>query len=657
MSRDASGFKTWGPADGAFGARLRPRRQNRRKLQPAVFELDTRLLLSTILVRNTSDNPNNTKSLRYAVEHAASGSTIKFAPNVTGTITLTNGQLDITKNLVIQGPGAGKLAISGNNATRIFAVESGVTATIRGLTITDGNESDDYGGGLYNRGKLKLKNCTFSNDKADNYGGGVYDAPGGTVSLTNCTFSNDTSAGDGGGLAAYDGTMNLTGCSINNSSAGGSYYGGGVYNYGGTVTLKNSTFTGDTAGEGGGGVSTEGNAYVTNCTFANDSCYEYYGEGGGLYNYNTVTLTKCTFTGDKRGGDGAGVYNYDNAFVTNCTFDHDDAGGISNGGGFYNNGDGVISGSTFSNDHGVYGGGLYFDSHSSGSVENCTVADNAADATGGGLFVAYTAGQINVISSTFTGNSAGSSGGGMEIDNAISIKNTIVAGNTAFEGPDFYSTHFDAVNSLGHNLIGNSSDSEGNWGSTDLTEIRAQPLDLGSLGNYGGPTQTIAVLPGSVAIGNGTAANGAPSTDQRGVARPAGNADIGAFQDRGFTIVLFPESSPQSAKVNTPFGNPLTAVVSSLKGDPVIGGSIAFTVPSSGATANLSANTAPIGAFNRATVTATANGTIGNYRVFATARGAINLRAFILTNRGQATRIATLALARGERAQGIESFI
>ncbi len=655
MSRNASGFKTWGRADGALRAKSRPRRKNRRKLQPTVFELDARLLLSTMIVRNTSDDPNNTHSLRYAVDHAASGSTIRFAPGLTGTITLSNGQFDINKNLVISGPGAGKLAISGNNNTRAFAVEAGDTVTIKGLTITDGNESDDYGGGLYNRGKLRLKNCTFSNDKADNYGGGVYDAPGGTVSLTNCTFSNDTSAGDGGGLAAYDGTMNLTGCSINNSSAGGSYYGGGVYNYGGTITLKMSTFSNDTAGEGGGGVSTEGNAYVTNCTFANDSCYEYYGEGGGLYNYNTVTLTNCTFTGDKTGGDGAGVYNYDNAFVTNCTFDHDDSGGISNGGGFYNNGDGVISGSTFSNDHGVYGGGLYFDSLSSGSVTNCTVADNAADATGGGLFVAYTAGQINVISSTFTGNSASSSGGGMEIDNAISIQNTINAGNAAPEGPDFYSTHFDAVNSLGHNLIGNSSDSEGNWGSTDLTDNRAQPLDLGSLGNYGGRTQTIAVLPGSVAIGNGTA-NGAPSTDQRGVARPAGNADIGAFQDRGFTIVLFPESSPQSAKVNTPFGNPLTVIASSPKGDPVIGGSIAFTAPSSGATANLSAKTAPIGEFNRATVTATANGTFGRYRVYATARGVSPLRAFTLTNLFQSTRIARLALATGER-EGVESFI
>ena len=656
MSRNASRFKMLGTGRRGPRRETAPRRQNRRKLRPAVFELDARLLLSTMIVKNTSDDPNNTHSLRYAVNNAASGSTIKFAPGLTGTITLSNGQFDLTKNLVIIGPGASKLAISGNNSTRMFAVESGVTATIRGLTFTNGNESDDYGGGIYNRGKLTLKNCTFSNDKADNYGGGLYDAPGGTVSLFNCTFNNDTSAGDGGGVAVYEGTMNMTGCSINNSTAGGSYYGGGVYNYGGTITVKNSTFSGDTAGEGGGGLSTEGNAFITNCTFASDSAYEYYGEGGGLYNYSTVHLTNCNFSNDQSNGDGAGVYNYDNAYVTNCTFDHDDAGSRSNGGGFYNNGYGVVTGSTFNNDHGVYGGGLYYDSNSSGSLTNCTVAANAADATGGGLFVTYAAGQINVISSTFTGNSAGSSGGGMEIDNAISIQNTIVAGNTAPEGPDFYSTHFDAVNSLGDNLIGNTSDSEGNWGSTDLTNNLAQPLDLGSLGNNGGPTQTIAVLPGSVAIGNGTAANGAPSTDQRGVARPAGNADIGAFQDRGFTIAVVAGRSPQSAKVNSPFAKPLAVTVSSPEGDPVAGGSITFTAPSSGATANLSANTAPIGKFNRATVTATANGTFGRYRVYATARGVSPLRAFTLTNLFQSTRNARLALATGER-EGVESFI
>jgi len=160
-----------------------------------------------------------------------------------------------------------------------------------------------------------------------------------------------------------------------------------------------------------------------------------------------------------------------------------------------------------------------------------------------------------------------------------------------------------------------------------------------------------------VAIGNGTVANGAPSTDQRGVARPSGSADIGAFQDRGFKITVVPGRNPQSAKINTPFGKPLAVIVSSPKGDPVIGGSITFTAPSSGATASLSASTATIGAFGRARVTATANGTTGKYSVTASARGAQKSVIFALSNRGQATRIARLALANGARADGIETLI
>src|SRR5689334_12815871 len=73
---------------------------------------------ATLTVTNTNDN--GAGSLRDAINAAAyEGDTINFAPGVSGTITLTGGQLTITKNLTINGPGANVLTISGGMASRI----------------------------------------------------------------------------------------------------------------------------------------------------------------------------------------------------------------------------------------------------------------------------------------------------------------------------------------------------------------------------------------------------------------------------------------------------------------------------------------------------------------------------------------------------------
>jgi hypothetical protein len=88
-------------------------------------------LAATITVTNLNDSGPG--SLRDAIAAASPGDTIVFS--VTGTITLTRGELLISKNLTIKGPGASSLAISGNNSSRVFEIASGVTAAITGLTI------------------------------------------------------------------------------------------------------------------------------------------------------------------------------------------------------------------------------------------------------------------------------------------------------------------------------------------------------------------------------------------------------------------------------------------------------------------------------------------------------------------------------------------
>ena len=216
----------------------------------------------------------------------------------------------------------------------------------------------------------------------------------------------------------------------------------------------------------------------------------------------------------------------------------------------------------------------------------------------------------------------------------MTIGNTIVAGNTAAtSGPDALGTFA----SLGNNLIGETDGSSG-WVGSDLTGTIAQPLNplLAPLGNYGGPTQTMALLPGSPAIdaGNNALIPAGVTTDQRGLPRIVnGVVDIGAFESSGFTIAVT-SGSGQSTGIFTAFPAPLVATVTANNpSEPVAGGLVTFTPPQSGASATLSGSPATISATGTVSVTATANGIVGSYTVSAGASGITNTASFSLTNK------------------------
>jgi len=220
---------------------------------------------ATITVTNTDDD--GAGSLRQAIADAHDGDTITFG--VTGTISLTTGELLVDKSIIINGPGSFNLTLDAHNASRVFHVSGGVSATIAGLTVANGG-SEEGGGGIRNdHSMLLVDNCTVSGSYDAYTGGGIYnDGSNGsaTLTVTNSTISGNHSAaphgaGNGGGIFndGYYGSATLTVTnstfSDNFANLAGPSGGGAIYNYGefgsATLTVHGSTFNGNSSYQGG----------------------------------------------------------------------------------------------------------------------------------------------------------------------------------------------------------------------------------------------------------------------------------------------------------------------------------------------------------------------------------------------------------------------
>jgi hypothetical protein len=216
-----------------------------------------------LLVSNTNDS--GAGSLRQCIADNAAlagGGTIIFSNIVTGTITLTNGELLITNNVTILGPGANVLAVDGNATSTVFHITDGVTVTISALTITNGNPSPNWGGGgiVNDHSTLLVSNCTLSGNVAG-AGGGIYS--GGylgqvTLTVVASTFSGN-SAYEGGGIYndGQYGNATVTVITSTFSDNSADYTGGGIDNHtcapgSATLTVVASTFSGNSAPQGGG---------------------------------------------------------------------------------------------------------------------------------------------------------------------------------------------------------------------------------------------------------------------------------------------------------------------------------------------------------------------------------------------------------------------
>ena len=281
-------------------------------------------------------------------------------------------------------------------------------------------------------------------------------------------------------------------------------------------------------------------------TFTRGKLIMFFPEGGGIRNDSNLTLTACTVSSCGAVGDvdsdakGGGIFNATGSSIQlyGCTLQ----GNVADGGISFHGGPGGSG----------YGGALWNAEGATASLQNCTVTGNtvagepgsclpfcspAGSGKGAGI---YNAGDLVMAACTIGSNTAmapastlAGGGGIWNVGNA-QVTNSIVARNTGGDSPDAGGS----FESGGFNLIGSSDGSTGFTAIGDQTGTIAAPLDpeLGPLQDNGGPTQTLALLPGSPAIDTGF--SGGWSIDQRGFARPAGTiqvvggdgSDIGAFE-------------------------------------------------------------------------------------------------------------------------------
>lgn len=337
---------------------------------------------------------------------------------------------------------------------------------------------------------------------------------------------NLTIVGSGASTTIIDGGGAGTVVTIINSSAvtlskltirhGFALFGAGIDRIleAGPLSIISSIITGNSArscGSFGGGIANYGTLTITNSTIRGNSavsrCIGGTAHGGGIYNNaGALTINRSTVTGNSVSSVGCRPAR------TGCT------GGFAVGGGISANVALKIADSTIS--------------------ENATSAycffprSSRCTAVGGGI---ETGGTMAIASSTLARNSATCGGkycrafgGGVGIFGTATIQNSIIANssNGNCEG---------LIRSNGYNL---SSDSTCNFsGPGDLNNTNPK---LGTLGSYGGPTQTIPLLSGSPAIDAGDPTGCFDSlghllkTDQRGMARPdkedVSGCDMGAYE-------------------------------------------------------------------------------------------------------------------------------
>ncbi|HXA32385.1 MAG TPA: choice-of-anchor Q domain-containing protein, partial [Acidimicrobiales bacterium] len=460
---------------------------------------------------------------------------------VVGPTTLTD--------LTVTGNSAGPATAAVNTTATGGGINAAVgLSTVAGSTITDNTVVSDTttsGGGIaIQSGLVGITGTQITGNTSSvtnactcggtvSGGGGVATVQGGSVAIASSTITGNTA------------TATSTG-----STAGAG--GGGVLLLTGTSVINSSTISGNTAGLAGaanstgdgGGVMTLnpalGGLIIQRSKVMQNTAINGFGGGIVSFDMGATTVQGDTISGNSATGTsgaflagiGGGLFGSGTTSITTTTFDSNHAD--TAGGGLLEGSGGVVTGDTISNNTASIGAGMIVAPFGFGGsptqVVNSTFAGNVASTAGGGIAATGTTTDLNY--STVTLNQAPNGSGVNVGSGSLNVTGSIVSGNT---GADCKGSGAGSVlSSSGYNLLGSSCTNTP--APTDLVGVDAM---LAPLADNGGPTQTVALLPGSPALNAGGGPT-CPATDQRGETRPQGNAcDIGAFEsaNSGYWLV------------------------------------------------------------------------------------------------------------------------
>ena len=546
-------------------------------------------------------------SFGRGVVNATNEASLDAALQGGGEVTFTvNGVIPITRTKAISvdtalNAAGRQITLSGTATNRLFQVNSNISLTIVGLTLSRGSDTGKDGA-----------DGTAGADGApgqEGAGGAVYVAKGGRLHAVNAIFATNSATGGAGGAGGASSIGSLPG---GQGGRAGYARGGAIFSNGGEVRLTNCVFLANTAkggdggpggggssglnggdgGDGGGGGSANGGALcsaagaliqLVNCAFSGN------GAGGGIGGAGGFGSGGLGFDGvNGSAGEGLGgaISCADGRIESvNCTFDQSRANGAhgwegkaapradpgENGRGGARGGGGAIAflggSATFTNctfyANAVNGGngGDGGQGGTTGLGGDGGDGGNGGEASGGGI---YNAGATNVllVNCTFASNvteggargeggapgtglgdrggrgSAGQSQGGA-IANSLG---RVTLQNTLLADSSSDGNASGVFFDGGHNL---SSDASPVF--TAATSLGNTNAHLGTFAEYGGPTKTVALLPDSPARDNGDS-GAALLTDQRGYAR-SGLPDIGAYEYLGIPPAARLDIQSQSTNV------------------------------------------------------------------------------------------------------------
>jgi hypothetical protein len=418
-------------------------------------ELEARLAPALLTVNTLADetSADDFLSLREAIGVVDTGSTgglsaaelgqisgslgdndtIQFASGLTGTITLTSGELAITRDLALAGPGASQLSVSANAASRIFAI-SGVTVGIAGLTLANGQA--DQGGAIQLVGStLILQADILANNLALNSSTMGFQAPGGgaveavassTLTVTNCLFTGDrvtAAAGlsaNGGAIFSDSSTLTIDGSVFQGDEAiGGTGVtgasGGALYALYTQTSISNSAFEGNRVAGGAAGGSAYGGA-VTQASRLQDS----------LTLTNTSLVNNQAVGGSVGGPAQSGAVDNDEGTVSvsNCRLLDNWAIGGSGGDGVstvgFGQGGAITSFGELDVDHSVLSGNQAMSGMlAPGGIPNFNTGSGGAAIAIYGTVFGHPNGVLNLTDSTLAGNQAIAGGGASGVAGSV----------------------------------------------------------------------------------------------------------------------------------------------------------------------------------------------------------------------------------------------